>query len=318
MTFAAAAEDAPLYSRIQSTLLYHRSLLRDEVRNAAFYEALKSRVSEQTTVLDIGAGSGIWAIAAARLGAKRVVAVESDEVMIPVLHAHIFENGVAHRVEIVHGNSLQIELAEKFDVIISETIGNQAFEENIAAVMLDARRRYLADGGAIIPQKVALVAAPARVEDDFDLPRGVPLEVSGISSLTLNLTSNLTDKTAVEMLGETRALCALDLREIMEQPDLTNLSGSWELNDISRANAVVLWTQTELTEGVFLDTWNTTSWLPVVLRFKPFAVRKGTLEFNLNSAPQQYQWTLRVASAPNENPQTFSPYYTYSRLKSTS
>ena len=54
-----AAEDAPFYSRVQQTLLYHQGLLRDEVRNKLFYEALKCHITDETNVLDIGAGSGV-------------------------------------------------------------------------------------------------------------------------------------------------------------------------------------------------------------------------------------------------------------------
>ncbi|HMS40759.1 MAG TPA: 50S ribosomal protein L11 methyltransferase, partial [Pyrinomonadaceae bacterium] len=68
MTFNNSDEDTAFYSRIQQTLVYHQGLLRDELRNKLFYESLKSRVTGETKVLDIGAGSGVWAIAAARLG----------------------------------------------------------------------------------------------------------------------------------------------------------------------------------------------------------------------------------------------------------
>ncbi len=312
MTFNNSDEDTAFYSRIQQTLVYHQGLLRDELRNKLFYESLKSRVTGETKVLDIGAGSGVWAIAAARLGAKKVTAIESDEVMIPLIQAHIFENGFAGKVEIVHGNSQSINLAEKYDVIISETIGNQAFDENIVGTMIDARKRFLADDGVIIPQKITLVAAPVRLAEDVDLPKGLPFQTDCLRNLTRNFTLNLTDKNALEMLGESCKMLEIDLREIAAEPDFTNLSAKWNLPDVSRANAVVLWAQAELADGINLDSMKTESWLPVVLRFKPFALKTGEIELNLNANPTNYQWTLRAADEP---PQTYSPYFTFERLK---
>ena len=51
---------------------YHRTLLADRVRNAAFHAALeKVVVPGETTVADIGAGTGFLGFLAARLGATR-------------------------------------------------------------------------------------------------------------------------------------------------------------------------------------------------------------------------------------------------------
>jgi predicted RNA methylase len=52
---------------------YHRTLLADKVRNAAFQAALQRVVvAGQTTLADIGAGTGLLGFLAAKLGAARV------------------------------------------------------------------------------------------------------------------------------------------------------------------------------------------------------------------------------------------------------
>lgn len=309
----APEEDAQFYSRLQHILLYHRTLLRDEARNILFHKALKRHVTDQTRVLDIGAGSGIWAIAAAKLGAKKVFAIESDDVMIPVIQAHARENGVADKIKIIHGNSTEINLPHKFEVIISETIGNQAFDENIIGTMIDARKRFLARGGVIIPQKVTLVAAPAHLKNDFDAPLGVSLKADYIKNLALNLTSIVTDKNMLELLGKPAKLLEVDLCEISSEPDFTNLVGRWNLEDVSRANVVALWAQMELSEGINLDTWDTINWSPVVCRFKPFAQKSGELKLNMNFSVKQYHWTLRAGE--DEKPQSYTPFFAYAKLK---
>lgn len=54
-------------------------------------------------LLDVGTGSAILAIAGARLGARQVVAIESDADAIPNARQNVAANGVADRVAIVHG-----------------------------------------------------------------------------------------------------------------------------------------------------------------------------------------------------------------------
>ena len=61
---------------------YHRTLLADRVRNAAFHAALRQVIVKgETTVADIGAGSGLLGFLAAKLGAARVDLYESAEIV---------------------------------------------------------------------------------------------------------------------------------------------------------------------------------------------------------------------------------------------
>ena len=60
---------------------YHRSLIADVGRLAAFEQALAKVIRKgQTVVADIGTGSGVLAMIAARLGARKVIAYELAEI----------------------------------------------------------------------------------------------------------------------------------------------------------------------------------------------------------------------------------------------
>src|ERR1044071_7659644 len=154
-------------------------LLSDEARNSAFWSAIRKHVRPGSSRLDIGSGTGIWATAAALLGADRVVAVERDDLLIPIIRNTLKENGVSDRVELVHGDSRHLELNERFDLIVSETIGNQAFEEGIVPIVTDARQRFLKPGGVLIPSEVAFVVAAAHFENHLkESPAGVSMKCS--------------------------------------------------------------------------------------------------------------------------------------------
>jgi ribosomal protein L11 methyltransferase len=80
--------------------------------------AVEEIVTPGMRVLDVGAGSGILSIAAARLGAGRVVAVEIEPVAARVCQENVDRNGVAAQVD-VHAGTLGAWLADPVQLILA-------------------------------------------------------------------------------------------------------------------------------------------------------------------------------------------------------
>jgi len=98
-------------------------------------------------VLDVGTGSGILAIAAARLGAKQVLAVESDADALENARANLERNGVADRVELVHAvvDSTFLTAGEpRFELILANVLSG------VLVPLLPGFHRALTPGGRLI------------------------------------------------------------------------------------------------------------------------------------------------------------------------
>lgn len=78
--------------------------------------ALEERVRPGARVLDLGTGSGILAIAAAKLGAGRVLALDTDPQAVTVARENVHRNGVADRVRVARGSLAQA--IGRFDLIM--------------------------------------------------------------------------------------------------------------------------------------------------------------------------------------------------------
>src|SRR6188508_1291959 len=126
LLFAILRFAIPYLMRIE----YHRTLLADQIRNAAFHEALRRVIVKgQTTVADIGAGTGFLGFLASKLGAKRVDFYERADIA-DVARKLLRHNRLTNcRIAEIH--STDVATPDRVDVVVSETLGNYPFEENI-------------------------------------------------------------------------------------------------------------------------------------------------------------------------------------------
>jgi precorrin-6B methylase 2 len=139
-------------------------MLYDQRRTGDYLRAIAAGVKPGDVVVEIGTGSGVLAIAAARAGARRVYAIEASDIG-PVAQRSFERNGVADVVTLVRGWSRHVTLPELADVLVSEVIGNEPLEEEILETTLDARQRLLRPDGLLLPNALHLHARPLRLPD---------------------------------------------------------------------------------------------------------------------------------------------------------
>ncbi|MDB6073942.1 MAG: Protein arginine N-methyltransferase [Verrucomicrobiaceae bacterium] len=294
---STGATEAQIYHHTFELLSIHEALLKDAPRNRAFYQALAAQVKDGSSVLDIGSGTGLWAIMAAKLGASRVVAIEKDGLMCGVIRRLAEENGVGDRVTVVEGMSNEVVLDEKFDVVVSETIGHMIFDEDVVEIMIDARERFLKPGGVMIPERVALLAAPLHLNEPNDaFPVGLEATYKSFQALTLHRPLAYLDKSAFQWLGEKSELMSADMRTVTVRPDISALVATWPLADSTRLHGVAVWVELDLGAGIVLSTLDTPSWSVTVYRFAPFAASGGEFQFVLELSAATNIWTGRLDS----------------------
>jgi ribosomal protein L11 methyltransferase len=107
---------------------------------------------------DLGTGSGILAMAACRLGASRVVAIDNDEVALSVMRRNLHDNGLTRRVVMLRADASRVIGSGPFDVVVVN-IGAATI-----ARILPALISALAPGGRCI-------LAGILVSDEVDLLR---------------------------------------------------------------------------------------------------------------------------------------------------
>lgn len=86
-------------------------------------QAMEQYLRPQDTVADIGCGSGILSIAAVKLGAGRVTAVDLDPMAVRVTTENVNHNRVADRIEVLQGDLAEV-LTEKVNLVVANIIAD--------------------------------------------------------------------------------------------------------------------------------------------------------------------------------------------------
>jgi SAM-dependent methyltransferase len=149
---------------------WHFTIVRDEPRNRAYEEALRRAVTPVSRVLEIGTGTGLLAMMAARAGAAHVFTCEMEPAVALAARDVIAQNGLAGRITVLSKRSNDVDLAElggRADILVSETVSNDMLAEDPLPALEDAIARLVTPGGVVIPAhgrvRVAL-AQDARME----------------------------------------------------------------------------------------------------------------------------------------------------------
>lgn len=163
---AAAAGDKPkefdgqYYWNSYAHFGIHEEMLKDEVRTKTYRNSIimNKHLFRGKVVLDVGCGTGILSMFAARAGAKRVIGVDASDICDQARQI-VAANGLSDTVTLIKGKVEEITLPEgidKVDVIVSEWMGYCLLYEGMLNTVLYARDKWLREGGILLPDQATM------------------------------------------------------------------------------------------------------------------------------------------------------------------
>src|SRR3981189_2146026 len=141
-------------------------MIGDSVRFKGYAKPISHTVRAAAVVAEIVWGPGVFALLACQAGAKRVYAIETEDV-IEVARQIAAANGFADRIQFFQDDSRKVELPERVNAIISDIRGVLPLFDGALASQQDARRRFLAPNGVMIPRRDILKAAIIEAEKAY-------------------------------------------------------------------------------------------------------------------------------------------------------
>ncbi|WP_404338294.1 50S ribosomal protein L11 methyltransferase [Sphingomonas sp. MMS12-HWE2-04] len=245
----------------RSVPFWHIPMMNDAPRNDAFEAAIKAAVGlagPQALVLDIGAGSGLLSLMAARAGAQKVVACEMEPMIAEMAQQIVAQNGYADRI-IVHAKpstelAIGAELDAPAEVLISEILSSDLLTEKVLDTFEDAHRRLLAANAVVIPRAASAMGCLVTSENLADYTFVGQVSGFDLSAFTAFAPQRLPihgTMTGWKRLSDDVELVRLDLQQKKHDAVLSRLR--IPVTASGPAIGIVQWMHIDLWEGVSFD-----------------------------------------------------------------
>jgi tetratricopeptide (TPR) repeat protein len=240
-TIKEAADRLPEDEELQFALRMHVSglipawhipMINDEERNVAYERALKNVVKPDDIVLEVGTGSGLVAMMAARAGAKLVVTCEAVPILADVAKETVERNGLSNKIRVLSKRSTQVKLGEdlpeRADIFVSELINVGMLAPNMLPIIQHARVNLCKPEARVIPEAAVVWGAliqcdhlarinPVRKVDGFDMSAFDVFRTPGYSQIDLAADPH-------QMLSDCFRALDFDFRVAMKDADLHALA----------------------------------------------------------------------------------------------
>jgi len=143
--------------------LWHVPMMNEPERNQAFHDGLEAVVTPERVVFEIGTGSGLLAMMAARLGARRVFTCEAVGLIARTAGTIIRRNGLQERITVLakpsHTVQVPNDLPQQADILLHEIFSSELLGEHVLPAIEDAKQRLLKPGGLVLPSAASIMIA---------------------------------------------------------------------------------------------------------------------------------------------------------------
>jgi protein arginine N-methyltransferase 1 len=153
----AEKQSCDYYFDSYSHFSIHEDMLKDRIRTGSYQQAIYGNPAlfRGKTVLDVGCGTGILSLFAAKSGARKVYAVEKSSI-VDYARQIVSLNGYSAQIEVIQGSIENLEIPEPVDVILSEWMGYYLLDELMLRSVIISRDRFMQPAGIMFPSAAEL------------------------------------------------------------------------------------------------------------------------------------------------------------------
>ena len=241
-----------------SPLETYLAMIEDRRRVDAYRAAIEATVRPGDVVLDLGCGTGLFSIFAARAGARKVYAVEQGPIA-QVATEVVRANGLEETVEVLRGHSTEIAPPERADVLVADALGQFGVDSRLATRLADARERWLVPGARLVPRRLELWIAPVRwpglIGRMQEAGRRLGVRLEMLDDLARSTVGSIDAGDVRVEVGHRRFGDAIELG-ILHAGSTSRVAARWESAEeagLEEAHGLAGGFRAELADGICLD-----------------------------------------------------------------
>ncbi|MEU3096243.1 50S ribosomal protein L11 methyltransferase [Streptomyces sp. NPDC006967] len=238
---------------------WHFAMLNDTDRNEALVAALERGIPAGATVLDIGSGSGLLAMAAARAGASRVFTCEMNPLLAEVARNVVDAHGLSDVITVIGKPSTELDpqrdLGGPVDVLVSEIVDCGLIGEGLLPTVRHAREHLLALDGIMLPSAARLYGRLVNSEAVLRLNQATTVGGFDVSLMNTLATRGhfpvRLDTWPHRFLSEAAPVLEFDLARDDLEPGERTLE--FPATADGEAQALVVWFELDMGNGIVLS-----------------------------------------------------------------
>jgi predicted RNA methylase len=240
--------------------------LADEARTQAFGQAIASVEQPHHLALDLGAGSGILALFAARAGAQRVIAIEYDRYVAAVARENFRRNWAGDAIRLIEADARNHVFGKglRFDLVIAEMLTTGLIDEaQVQAINNLHRQGVVTRDTTFIPARQETFATLAHTDFEiygFEMP------------MVRHIWEGINEDQEFRLLSRRELLNSINFAR--PQPEDFAAKIDFEITESGVVNSLYLTSRSCLTETISLDDTPTLN-APVLLPIDEIEVREG-------------------------------------------
>ena len=250
-----AAGDVAITSEV---VPWHFPMMNDTVRNDAYEKALKSALKNSGAVLDIGSGSGLLAMMAARHGASKVTTCEEVSMVAEKAKFIIKKNGFSEKIKVINKLSTNLVIGEdleRADILVTEIFDNGLLGENAFMAIEHAKNHLLKPNAQLIPSGARVYAMCIESDEIYKNHRVETISNFDLSPFnqfsTYNYSGYHLAKTEYKALSSTTNIFDFNFYKI---PENESVAIEFDIIESGKCHAVVYWYELQLDEDTIIST----------------------------------------------------------------
>jgi predicted RNA methylase len=266
---------------------WHVPMMNEKKRNDAYYFALEAVINPNSSVFEIGTGSGLLSMMAAKMNVKKITTCESNPVIAEKANTIITNNGYKKVINLLYKKStdviLDVDILEKSNILVSEIFSSELLGEGVLPAIEDVKRRLLTLDARIIPATASIMVSMfggQEIQDILYIKNYYDLKIEEFNSIIPRKVLLTNNQLPIKLFSDEVEAFRFEFESKSYFP-AENKILSFPIKSSGICCGVIQWIRLEMTKNIFYENHPSdgstgSHWQQIAYIFKePIEIREG-------------------------------------------